>query len=326
MRLLITGVAGFIGSHVTESLLADGHEVVGVDNFDPFYDRALKEANLRACADHQSFLMVEEDIRNAEAMVALTERNGPFDVILHLAARAGVRPSIADPIGYTAVNVLGTTNLLQAATQCRPLPRFIFASSSSVYGNNEKVPFSETDPVERPISPYAATKRAGELICHSFHHLYGLPVYCLRFFTVYGPRQRPDLAINKFVRQVLAGHPIQMFGDGSTARDYTYISDIVFGVRRAIDRCQGYEILNLGSRNPITLKEMIEVVGKACGRKPVIEAKPMQPGDVNRTFADVTKAHHLLGYKPSMPFQEGVLRFVEWYRSTMAGAAIRSDA
>ena len=315
MKTLITGAAGFIGSHVAEALLADGEPVVGLDNFDAFYDRATKEENLRHVrATGEAFSFVEADIRDAGAVDEVFGAQGPFDVVLHLAARAGVRPSIADPLGYESVNVAGTMNLLEASVRQKPLPRFIFASSSSVYGNNPKAPFSESDNVDNPISPYAATKKAGELICHTYHHLHGLPVWCLRFFTVYGPRQRPDLAICKFTKQILAGEPVEMFGDGSTSRDYTYIDDIVFGVRRAIQRCAGYEIINLGSEHPVTLADMIATVAAACGRQAVIEPKCMQPGDVECTYADVTKAQRLLDYRPSKPFAEGVKAQVEWYR------------
>lgn len=318
MKVLVTGAAGFIGSHSAESLLADGHTVIGLDNFDPFYDRQAKQANLQAARAHRAYTFVEADIRDGAAMADLFQTHGPFDAVLHLAARAGVRPSIADPLGYEQVNVVGTMNLLEQAVRATPRPRFVFASSSSVYGNNPKAPFSESDVVDNPISPYAATKKSGELICHTYHHLYGLPVFCLRFFTVYGPRQRPDLAIHGFARKILAGKPIQMFGDGQSSRDYTYIDDIVAGIRRAIDRCAGYEVLNLGSNSPITLREMIQTVASACGREPIIEKLPMQPGDVDRTFADVSKAGRLLGYQPSMPFPEGVNRFVEWLQARSA--------
>lgn len=315
MKTLITGAAGFIGSHVAEALLADGEPVVGLDNFDAFYDRAAKEDNLRHVrAAGEAFSFVEADIRDAGAVDEVFLAQGPFDVVLHLAARAGVRPSIADPLGYESVNVAGTMNLLEASVRQKPLPRFIFASSSSVYGNNPKVPFSESDNVDNPISPYAATKKAGELICHTYHHLHGLPTWCLRFFTVYGPRQRPDLAICKFTKNILAGEPIEMFGDGTTSRDYTYIDDIVLGVRRAMRRCAGYEIINLGSEHPVTLADMIATVAAACGRQAVIEPKCMQPGDVECTYADVTKAQRLLDYRPSKPFAEGVRAQVEWYR------------
>ena len=315
MKVLITGSAGFIGSHLAEDLLTGGHAVVGMDNFDPFYDRAVKEANLvdvRAVGG--TFHFVEADIRDRPAVDRLFADEGPLDAVVHLAARAGVRPSIADPMLYEQVNVAGTINLLAAAAGAKAKPKFIFGSSSSVYGNNEKVPFSEDDRVDHPISPYAATKRSGELMAHVYHRLYGLDVWCLRFFTVYGPRQRPDLAIHKFARKILAGEPIQKFGDGSASRDYTYVSDIVAGIRAAIDRCRGYEIINLGSRNPITLTDMIAAVAAACGREPIIEQLPMQPGDVDRTYADVTRASDLLDYAPTMSFNEGIQKLVDWLR------------
>ena len=314
MKTLITGAAGFIGSHVAEALLADGESVVGLDNFDAFYDRSVKEDNLRGPRAANGFCFVEADIRDADALDEVFRGSGPFDVVLHLAAKAGVRPSIADPLGYASVNIVGTLNLLQSAVRQDPLPRFVLASSSSVYGNSPKVPFSESDNVDNPISPYAATKKACELICHTYHHLHGLPIWCLRFFTVYGPRQRPDLAICKFTRKILAGEPIEMFGDPTTSRDYTYIDDIVLGVRRAMARCAGYEIINLVSEHPVTLGEMIDTVASACGKGAIIEPRPMQPGDVDRTFADVTKARRLLDYRPSMPFAEGVKAQVNWYR------------
>jgi UDP-glucuronate 4-epimerase len=318
MKVLVTGTAGFIGSHTSASLIADGHDVVGIDNFDPFYDRETKESNLKGLLEADNFQFVEADIRDHDRMAELFAAHAPLDAVLHLAARAGVRPSIQDPIGYEQVNIAGTLNLLQAAVAQDNPPKFVFASSSSVYGNNPKVPFSESDPVDNPISPYAATKKACELISHTYHHLYQLPVTGLRFFTVFGPRQRPDLAINKFARLILSGQPIEMFGDGTTSRDYTYIDDIVAGVRAAIDRCSGYEIINLGSKHPITLTDMIATVADACGREPIIQTKPMQPGDVNRTFADVEKAARLLDYKPNTPFAEGVKRQVDWLKGNMA--------
>ena len=322
MKILVTGAAGFIGSHTSASLIADGHDVVGIDNFDPFYDRRTKESNLQGLLEADNFQFVEADIRDRDRMAELFAAHAPLDAVLHLAARAGVRPSIQDPVGYEQVNIAGTVNLLQAAIARDDVPKFIFASSSSVYGNNPKVPFSESDPVDNPISPYAATKKACELICHTYHHLYQLPVTCLRFFTVFGPRQRPDLAINKFARSILAGRPIEMFGDGTTSRDYTYIDDIVAGVRSAIDRCSGYEIINLGSKHPITLADMIATVAGACGREPIVQRKPMQPGDVNRTFADVEKAARLLDYEPTTPFAQGVGRQVEWLKANMDGDTI----
>jgi len=315
MRILVTGAAGFIGSHTSASLVADGHDVLGIDNFDPFYDRRTKESNLQNLLEADNFQFVEADIRDHDRMAKLFTTGAPVDAVLHLAARAGVRPSIQDPVGYEQVNIAGTLNLLQAAIAMDNAPKFIFASSSSVYGNNPKVPFSESDPVDNPISPYAATKKACELICHTYHYLYQLPVTCLRFFTVFGPRQRPDLAIDKFARSILSGEPIEMFGDGTSSRDYTYIDDIVTGVRAAIDRCRGYEIINLGSNHPVTLTDMIATVAGACGREPIIETKPTQPGDVNQTFADIEKAARLLDYKPTTPFDQGVARQVEWLKS-----------
>ena len=316
MRIMVTGAAGFIGSHTSASLIADGHDVLGIDNFDPFYDRRTKESNLQGLLEADNFQFVEADIRDRGRMGELFTAGAPLDAVLHLAARAGVRPSIQDPVGYEQVNIAGTLNLLQAAITLDDAPKFIFASSSSVYGNNPKVPFSESDPVDNPISPYAATKKACELICHTYHYLYQLPVTCLRFFTVFGPRQRPDLAINKFAGSILSGEPIEMFGDGTSSRDYTYIDDIVAGVRAAIDRCSGYEIINLGSTRPITLTDMIATVAGACGHEAIIHRKPMQPGDVNRTFADVEKAARLLDYKPTTPFAQGVARQVEWLKSS----------
>jgi UDP-glucuronate 4-epimerase len=318
----VTGAAGFIGSHATESLLGDGHQVVGLDNFDPFYPRAVKEQNLAAARRHPGFRLVEADIRDPAAVAAAFQDGGPFDAVLHLAAKAGVRPSIAEPLLYAQVNIVVTLNLLDQAARQRPRPRFVFGSSSSVYGNNPKVPFSETDPVDNPISPYAATKKAGELLAYTYHHLEGMAVWCLRFFTVYGPRQRPDLAIHKFARLILAGRPVQQFGDGTSSRDYTYIDDIVCGVRRALERCEGYEIVNLGSKNPVSLGRMIEVVAEACGRRPTVEVLPDQAGDVERTFADVAKAERLLDYRPTMPFEEGVRRFVAWLRGEAGAEAI----
>lgn len=319
MKVLVTGAAGFIGSHIADALLNEAECVVGLDNFDAFYDRSLKEDNLREALRSDLFTFEEADICDAAAMDDIFARLGPFDVVLHLAARAGVRPSIQDPPGYEAVNVAGTINLLQCAVAAAERPRFVFASSSSIYGNNPKVPFSESDNVDNPISPYAATKKAAELICHAYHHLYELPMFCLRFFTVYGPRQRPDLAICKFTRHILEGRPIQMYGDGTSSRDYTHIDDIVLGVRRALERCAGYEIINLGGRHPVTLQEMIDTVAAACGTSPTIEQLPMQPGDVNRTFADVEKAERLLDYRPGVDFKAGVRTFVDWYRQRQGG-------
>ena len=311
-RIVVTGGAGFIGSHLCEALLRRGHEVIALDSFDDFYDPSIKRRNLSAAMSHRGFTLVEGDIRNPEA-VRSAVRDG-VEVIVHLAARAGVRPSIEMPLLYQDVNVGGTMVLLEV---CRKVGscKFIFGSSSSVYGNNPKVPFAEDDRVDRPISPYAATKRAGELLAHTYHHLFGMPVTCLRFFTVYGSRQRPDLAIHKFVRLMEADRPIPMFGDGSMARDYTYIDDIVDGIIRAMDRCNGYHTYNLGGANPIPLRDLIGQIESATGRKATIERLPQQAGDVDRTCADVSLARRDLGFQPCMNLPTGLARFVEWFRT-----------
>jgi UDP-glucuronate 4-epimerase len=308
--ILVTGAAGFIGSHASEALLARGFRVVGVDNFCNFYDRAWKEANLKCIG--KGIDLHEMDILDGVGVRRLVNQCKPV-AILHLAAMAGVRPSIEQPSYYAKVNVEGTTNLLQAAVENK-VGKFLFASSSSVYGNASKVPFSEEDAVEQPISPYAATKRAGELICYTYWHLYRLPVFCLRFFTVFGPRQRPDLAINKFTRLIMQGKTIPMFGDGSTSRDYTFVEDIVAGIMAALDRCDRYRIYNLGGSEPVTLKRLIEEIEKATGRQAMIEPKPSQPGDVERTYADLSRSSAELGYRPRTPLAEGLRRFVAWYR------------
>ncbi len=312
MSVLVTGAAGFIGSHLVDHLLARGEEVVGLDNFDDFYARDIKEGYIASARDHDGFTLVEGDIRDAQALDALPDG---VDAIVHLAAKAGVRPSIEQPALYSDVNLMGTTRLL-ALAKARGLESFVFASSSSVYGNNEKVPFSEDDPVDHPISPYAATKKSGELLCHTATHLDGYATICLRFFTVYGPRQRPDLAIRKFARIMKEGGEIPMFGDGSTSRDYTYVTDIMDGVLKSLDWARQnpgkHEVVNLGESRTITLSEMIRVIGEELGVEPRIKQLPMQPGDVNRTFADVTRARSLLGYDPRVEFREGIQKFVEW--------------
>jgi len=309
MRILVTGGAGFIGSHVCEALLARGDQLTVLDDFDDFYDPALKRANAALLKQAR---IVEGDIRD-RALLKQLFAEGRFEAVIHLAARAGVRPSLSDPLLYEDVNVRGTLALLEEL-KSRPATRFVFASSSSVYGANDKLPYSETDDIHQPVSPYAATKRAGELLCFTYHHLYGLPVSCLRFFTVYGPRQRPEMAIHKFVRALHEGQPIPFFGDGSTRRDYTYVSDIVDGVLRALERCSGYEIYNLGESRTVSLSELVTALGAACGRKPILDRQPMQPGDVLVTYADVGKARARLGYAPSTALEQGLERFVEWYR------------
>jgi len=311
-RIVVTGGAGFIGSHLCEALLCRGHEVIAFDNFDDFYDPSIKRRNLSAALSHRGFTLIEGDIRNPET-VRRAVREG-VEVIVHLAARAGVRPSIELPLLYQDVNVGGTMVLLEACRKVGPC-KFVFGSSSSVYGNNSKVPFAEDDRVDAPISPYAATKRAGELLAHTYHHLSGMPVTCLRYFTVYGPRQRPDLAIHKFVRLMEAGRPIPMFGDGSMARDYTYIDDIVDGTIRAIDRCNGFRIYNLGGSSPISVCDLITRIESATGRQATIDRLPLQAGDVDRTYADVSLARRELGFQPTIPLPTGLSRFVEWFQT-----------
>ncbi len=313
MKAFVTGSAGFIGSHLCQRLLRDGWEVVGLDNFDDFYSPAVKRANIAACLTNDGFRLVEGDIRDV-AVVEGILADGGADIIVHLAAKAGVRPSIEDPVGYQDVNVGGTVVMLEAARRFG-VGKFVFASSSSVYGNNEKVPFVETDNVDYPISPYAATKKAGELLCHTFSHLYGIDMTCLRFFTVYGPRQRPDLAIHKFSRLIEAGEPIDVFGDGSMRRDFTYIDDIIDGIVAAMDRIEGYEIYNLGESRPVRLDELICRIEEALGKKAKINRLPMQPGDVKQTYADVTKAVERLGYQPKTEIEVGLARFAEWLKS-----------
>jgi len=312
MKILITGAAGFIGSHLAERLIQQGHYVVGLDNFDPFYERSVKEANLAALRNAKNFQLVEGDIRNVEQVDAILTREN-IEMIIHLAAKAGVRPSIQDPITYQDVNCNGTMVMLEAARK-HDVKKFIFASSSSIYGNNEKVPFSESDNVDYPISPYAATKKAGELLCHTYHHLYGMQINCLRFFTVYGPRQRPDLAIHKFARLIEAGKPIPVFGDGSMARDFTYIDDILDGVLAAVNHWTGYRIYNLGESRPYRLDRLIQELETALDKKAIIDRRPVPPGDVRQTFADITRAKTELGYNPQTDLSEGLKHFIRWLR------------
>jgi UDP-glucuronate 4-epimerase len=309
--VLVTGAAGFIGSHVCEALAAAGRAVVGYDNFDPFYDRALKERNLDGLRETRAFRLVEGDILDRERLAATFAEHGVAEVI-HLAALAGVRPSIERPYRYHEVNVLGTAAVLECARDFR-VACFLFGSSSSVYGQNPKVPFAEADPVDRPISPYAATKRAGELACYTYHHLYGFPVTCLRFFTVYGPRQRPDLAIAKFTRLIDRGLPIPLYGDGTTRRDYTYIDDIVAGVTAALERRLPFAVLNLGEQETTTLADMVAMIEGALGKHARVERLAPQPGDVPVTWADISKAKAMLGYAPKTLIEDGIPRYVAWY-------------
>ncbi|HKY60107.1 MAG TPA: NAD-dependent epimerase/dehydratase family protein [Gemmatimonadota bacterium] len=321
-RILVTGGAGFIGSHLCEALVAAGAEVVAFDSFDPFYPRAVKERNLTGLRGSDRFTLVEGDLREPAAVESVLA-DGPFDAVAHLAARAGVRPSLEDPGGYMSTNIEGTTTLLEAMRRAG-CSRLVFGSSSSVYGNSRAIPLRESDRVDRPVSPYAMTKKAGEELCHVYHHAYGFSVMSLRFFTVYGPRQRPDMAIHRFVRLMEEGRPLPVYGDGTTERDYTYFSDIVAGVVAAIDwvrREQGFEIVNLGESVPVRLDRLIEELAEATGKQPRIERLPMPVGDVERTCADIGRARELLGYAPSTGIREGIEAFVRWYRDVASARA-----
>lgn len=312
--ILITGGAGFIGSHLVDRLLAEGDwQVSVVDDFNDFYDPAIKHANVRRHEKDSNYRLFEADIRDQAALKQIFQAQ-TFSCIVHLAARAGVRPSLAQPLLYTETNINGTLNLLELARE-HDIKQFVFGSSSSVYGINAKVPFSEDDPIRQPISPYAATKAAGELICHTYTHLYGIRCVCLRFFTVYGPRQRPDLAIHKFARLIAQGKSIPVFGDGATRRDYTFIDDIIAGVRAAIEYAgTDYEVINLGESRTVELRELISLLEKELGATAKIDRQPLQPGDVPQTFADITKARQLLGYDPQTQIEEGIRKFIEWLR------------
>ncbi len=321
-RVLVTGGAGFIGSHLCQRLLQEGYEVVCLDNFDAYYDPAIKRKNLetiRASKGAKGFQLKEGDIRDKGLLDDLF-RISSFDLIIHLAARAGVRPSIEQPLLYEEVNVAGTLNLLEA---CREfdVTNFIFGSSSSVYGKNRKVPFGEEDRLEAMISPYAVTKRIGELFCYTYHHLYGLNISCLRFFTVYGPRQRPEMAIHKFTRLIENDEKIPLFGDGTSRRDYTYIDDIIGGIMGAVQNLKGYAIFNLGESQTTSLRELISLIEQALGKKADVEELPEQPGDVPITYADITKSRRLLSYDPKVGIAEGVARFVQWFRDMTKGRA-----
>jgi UDP-glucuronate 4-epimerase len=314
-NILVTGGAGFIGSQLVDLLLSEGEwQVSVVDDFNDFYDPAIKRANVRPYEKNPNYRLFEADIRDQTALAKVFSQ-ADFQCIVHLAARAGVRPSLEQPLLYAETNINGTMNILELAREhgCK---QFVFGSSSSVYGINAKVPFSEDDPIRRPISPYAATKAAGELLCHTYAHLYGLRSICLRFFTVYGPSQRPDLAIHKFARLIFEGRPIPVFGDGTTRRDYTFIDDIIAGVRAAIDyAATDYEVINLGESRTVELRELISLLEKELGTTAKIGRQPLQPGDVPQTFADITKARRLLGYNPQTQIEEGIHLFIEWFRA-----------
>jgi UDP-glucuronate 4-epimerase len=309
-QILVTGGAGFIGSHLIERLLKDGYRVICLDNFNDYYDPALKRENVAAALTDPNYLLVEGDILDT----ALLDRlfGAPIKAVVHLAARAGVRPSLKEPVLYDQVNVQGTINLLERA-RLTGVEHFVFGSSSSVYGMNHKVPFSEADRVDSPVSPYAATKRAGELMCSTYNHLYGLPVTCLRFFTVYGPRQRPDMAIHKFTRWIDEGREVTLFGDGKSRRDYTYIDDIIDGLTKCLNKPAGFKIYNLGESQTIELRALIRMIEAGLGKQANISRQPDQPGDVPITYADISLAKKELGYRPKTPVEQGIKRFIKWY-------------
>ncbi len=314
MNILITGVAGFIGGHLAEQLLQEGFNVLGIDNFDSYYRRDIKEENLKLCKRHPNFKFIEGDIRQLKRLVLNAKS---IDLVIHLAAKVSVLPSLQNPQTYIDTNISGTQAVLDFM-RANKILKLIFASSSSIYGNNKKVPFCEVDEVNHPISPYAYTKKTNELMIAAYHQLYGIDAMCLRFFTVYGPRQRPDLAIHKFVRLIQARKSITMYGDGNSARDYTYISDIIDGILLTIQylgkQKHIYEIINLGNNQPVALKDMIAIIYEVCNKPSNIVQLPMQPGDVAITYADIEKAQSLLGYLPKMAFGEGIKEFVDWYQ------------
>lgn len=314
---LITGGAGFIGSSLADDLLEKNNRVIVIDNFCDFYDPQIKENNIKNALNKENYKLYRGDIRDKDLLNKIFNENN-IDIVVHLAAMAGVRPSIENPVLYQEVNCLGTQNILECMKEKR-IMNLVMASSSSVYGNSKTVPFKESDIVDFAISPYAATKKANEVMTHVYHKLYNMNVIMLRFFTVYGPRQRPDLAINKFTRLMLEGKKIPMFGDGSTSRDYTYIGDIVDGIEKSVNYCLNnsnvYEILNLGNSSPVSLKEMINIIGKCLNAVPDIEELPMQLGDVDRTYACIDKAKDMIGYNPQTPFEEGIKKFVKWYKT-----------
>lgn len=314
-NILVTGGAGFIGSHLVRYLLDEGvWQVAVVDNFNDFYSPEIKRENIRAFLDNPNFRLYKTDICDEESLAEVFSEN-KFDVIVHLAAWAGVRPSLLNPRLYAQVNISGTVNLLELTREFG-VKQFVFGSSSSVYGESKEIPFSENAVINKPISPYAATKAAGELLCHTFSHLYDFRTVCLRFFTVYGAGQRPDLAIHKFSRLISEEQPIPVFGDGTTRRDYTFVDDIIQGVRAAIDYDKtNHEIFNLGESQTVELRQLIELLEKNLGKKAIIDRQPMQPGDVPQTFADISKARELLNYNPQTKIEEGIKRFTDWFKS-----------
>jgi UDP-glucuronate 4-epimerase len=311
VNILVTGAAGFIGSHVCEYFIKQKHSVVGIDNFDPFYSRKIKNLNLEQLLLNKNFQFYETDIRDKAALNSIFSSN-KIEIVIHLAAKAGVRPSIESISEYYDVNVNGTVNLLESM-KTYGVMKMLFASSSSIYGNNTKVPFSENDRVDNPISPYASTKKSGELLSHVYSHLYNFDITCLRFFTVFGPRQRPDLAIHKFTKLIDEGIPIPFYGDGNTSRDYTYIDDIVNGISCALNSLGGYRIYNLGESSVINLKKLVETIEKLLGKKAILKFLPLQPGDVKTTYADISKARNEIGYAPKFDIEMGIVEFIKWY-------------
>jgi UDP-glucuronate 4-epimerase len=308
---LVTGGAGFIGSHLVDYLLQRGDEVLCLDDFNDFYDPAKKRRNIQRHKDYNRYILMEGDIRNVELLSDIFNRFSPRKII-HLAARAGIRPSLEEPLLYEDVNVRGTLHLLELARKHK-VEQFIFASSSSVYGGNTKIPFHEDDRISRTISPYAATKYAGELMCYTYHHLYGVPTTCLRFFTVYGPRQRPEMAIHKFARLIYDRKPIPFFGNGDTARDYTFINDIIEGTVAAIDHPFAFEVFNLGESFTVKLSELVQLLEETSGKKAELHRMPNQPGDAEITCADISKACRMLGYQPRTPIKKGLAEFIAWF-------------
>jgi len=310
--VLITGCAGFIGSTLTEFLLSEGFKVTGIDNFDHFYSKQVKKNNLQNFIDNESFNFYELNI--CDGLQTIKEE---IDIVIHLAAKAGVRPSIADPSAYIENNVTGTQQVLEFMKE-RRINKLIFASSSSIYGNNKNIPFRESDEANNPISPYAFTKKAGELLTHTYHRLYKIDVINLRLFTVYGPRQRPDLAIHKFVKSILNDKPVEIYGEGNTARDYTFVSDIVQGFYNSIifilQNKDIYLTLNLGNNNPVMLIDLVNIIYKKLDKQPRLIYKPMQPGDVDITFADITQARNIINYQPKVGLEEGIESFINWYQ------------
>lgn len=311
MNILVTGGAGFIGSNLCEKLAGAGEKIICIDNFNDYYNPKIKEENLRSLEGSANFILYRMDILDREKLKEVFTKHR-FDMVIHLAARAGVRPSISNASLYEAVNVQGTINILEC---CRKygIGKLIFASSSSVYGGNKKIPFSEDDIVDRPISPYAATKKAGELICYTYSHLFNISVYCYRFFTVYGPRQRPEMAIHKFTRLITEEKPIEIFGDGSSSRDYTYVEDIVDIIASNLENVKGYEIINLGNSNPVKVTELIKFIEKAANKKAQVKYAGVQAGDVPVTYADILKAKKMLKYNPKTRIEEGINKFTAWY-------------